>query len=64
MIGALLTPTSGEIEVDGRAIHRFSQRERAAYRRTSVGYVFQANNLIPYLTARENLLVVSAIGGN
>jgi putative ABC transport system ATP-binding protein len=37
---------------------RFSGREQAAFRRESVGYVFQANNLLPFLTARENLLVI------
>lgn len=63
MLGGLLTPTSGVIEVNGRDIASLSKREQAAYRRSTVGYVFQANNLVPYLTARENLLVISAIGG-
>lgn len=63
MAGGLLTPTSGRIEVNGREIGALSDRERAAYRRNDVGYVFQANNLLPYLTARENLMVVRAIGG-
>ena len=63
MIGGLLTPTAGSIEVNGRDIATLSKRDQAAYRRSTVGYVFQANNLVPYLTARENLLVISAIGG-
>lgn len=63
MIGGLLTPTSGSIDVDGIAVERLRGGQRAAYRRTAVGYVFQANNLIPFLTARENLLVISHIGG-
>ena len=63
MIGGLLTPTSGRIEVNGRDIARLSRGQQAAYRRESVGYVFQANNLLPYLTARENLLVMSRITG-
>lgn len=63
MIGGLLTPTSGSIRVNGRDIAQLSGRQQAAYRRRSVGYVFQANNLLPFLTARENLLVVNAIGG-
>lgn len=62
MIGGLLSPTEGRIEVDGRDIASFSDGERASYRRERVGYVFQANNLLPYLTARENLLVIKAIG--
>jgi putative ABC transport system ATP-binding protein len=63
MLGGLLTPTSGAIDVSGRDIATFSRREQAAYRRTTVGYVFQSNNLVPYLTARENLMVMSQIGG-
>lgn len=61
MIGGLLTPTSGAIAVNGRDIAGLSARQKAAYRRNSVGYVFQANNLLPFLTARENLLVMGAI---
>lgn len=63
MIGGLLTPTSGSIVVDGEAIDRFDARRLAAYRRSRVGFVFQANNLLPFLTARENLLVMADIGG-
>ncbi|HEX5163923.1 MAG TPA: ABC transporter ATP-binding protein [Thermomicrobiales bacterium] len=62
MIGGLLTPTSGAISLAGRDIARMSSGQLAAFRRQSVGYVFQANNLLPYLTARENLLVMEAIG--
>lgn len=63
MIGGLLTPTSGSIQVNGRDIAHLGGRQQAEYRRRSVGYVFQANNLLPFLTARENLMVVNAIGG-
>lgn len=61
MIGGLLTPSEGSIEVDGRDISRLSKGEQAAFRRSSVGYVFQANNLLPFLTARENLMVIQSI---
>jgi putative ABC transport system ATP-binding protein len=63
MLGGLLTPTRGSIAVDGREIGTLSAGARAEYRRSRVGYVFQANNLLPFLTARENLLVMRAIGG-
>lgn len=63
MVGGLLTPTSGAIEVNGRDIAGLNRGQQAAYRRESVGYVFQANNLLPFLTARENLLVISRITG-
>lgn len=63
MIGGLLTPSSGEILVNGHDIGRYNRGQQAAYRRESVGYVFQANNLLPYLTARENLLLMARISG-
>lgn len=63
MVGGLLTPTSGAIEVNGRDIAGLNRGQQAAYRRESVGYVFQANNLLPFLTARENLLLMSQITG-
>lgn len=63
MIGGLLTPTSGAILVNGRDIARLKSRDLVRYRRESVGFVFQANNLVPYLTGRENLLLVQAITG-
>lgn len=63
MIGALLKPTSGSITVNGSEVGRLSGRAAAAYRRQSIGYVFQANNVVPYLTARENLLLMRSIRG-
>lgn len=62
MIGGLLTPSSGSVRVNDRDITRLSPAQRARYRRDRVGFVFQANNLIPFLTARENLLIMSEIG--
>lgn len=61
MIGGLLTPTSGNIEVYGKSIATFSSSQLSQYRRTSVGYVFQANNLVPFLTTRENLLIANSV---
>ncbi|GIW14034.1 MAG: ABC transporter ATP-binding protein [Tepidiforma sp.] len=61
MIGGLLTPTRGTIDVNGRDIAQLRGKALAEYRRTKVGFVFQANNLLPYLTARENLLVMARI---
>lgn len=62
MIGGLLRPTSGSIRVSDQEISRLSGGERARYRRDGVGYVFQANNLILFLTARENLTIMYEIG--
>jgi len=63
MVGGLLTPTAGQIDVNGRDIAGLSSADRATFRRDSVGFVFQANNLLPYLTARQNLMVLKSIGG-
>ena len=60
--GALLTPTSGTVEVGGRDITGLSGSELTRFRRESVGFVFQTVNLVPFLTARENLLVVDELG--
>ena len=57
--GALSTPTAGAVTVGGNALSSLSERQRTAFRRRHVGFVFQALNLVPFLTARENLLVVA-----
>jgi putative ABC transport system ATP-binding protein len=56
--GALLSPTSGTVRVGEHDITAFGPRRRTAFRRDHVGFVFQSVNLVPYLTAEENLLVV------
>ena len=63
MLGGLLRPSAGSILVNGREIGALTGGEAAAYRRESVGYVFQANNLVSYLTGRENLLLIQFIAG-
>ena len=60
--GALLQPTAGVVEVGGQDITGFSGRELTRFRRESVGFVFQTVNLVPFLTARENLVVVDELG--
>ena len=55
MIGALDVPTSGRIRIAGREITGAGRRELAAYRRSTVGFVFQTFNLFPALTAVENV---------
>ena len=62
LAGALLTPTSGEIRVDGDDITRYGARARTRYRRDRVGFVFQGSNMVPFLTARENLFLVADFG--
>jgi putative ABC transport system ATP-binding protein len=60
--GGILSPTAGRVLVGGRDISGYSPRELTDFRRESVGFVFQTVNLVPFLTARENLLVVDEIG--
>lgn len=55
MIGALDTPTRGEVLVSGVAISRITSLERSFFRCRHIGYVFQSYNLIPFLTAVENV---------
>lgn len=63
IIAGLLQPTSGEIVIGGQPVHLRSAAEAARFRRTEVGLVFQEHHLVPYLTARENLLLVPHLSG-
>ena len=63
IIGGLLTPTSGQMLIGGDDVAQFDARARSRYRRDQVGFVFQSSNLVPFLTARENLLLVGEFGG-
>ncbi len=55
MLGGIDTPTSGRVVIDGEDISSSSQRELTLFRREKVGFVFQFFNLIPTLTAEENV---------
>ncbi len=55
IIGGLDRPTSGRVIVDGTNITELGERELAAWRSSSIGFVFQQYNLIPVLTALENV---------
>ncbi len=60
--GGILSPTAGTVVVAGADITGYSARRLTDFRREHVGFVFQTVNLVPFLTARENLLVVDEIG--
>ncbi|MDQ2677686.1 MAG: ABC transporter ATP-binding protein [Actinomycetota bacterium] len=60
--GGLLSPSSGSVVVDGQDISDYSTKQLTQFRSETVGFVFQAVNLVPFLTARENLLVVDEMG--
>jgi len=55
MLAALLQPTSGRILLDGQDLAEMDDKERVALRREKIGFTFQANNLVPYLNALENV---------
>jgi putative ABC transport system ATP-binding protein len=61
--GGLLAPTSGTVVVGGVDISNHTPKELTEFRRTKVGFVFQSVNLVPFLTAEENLLVVNEMAG-
>ena len=67
LIGCLDTPTSGEIAIDGEPVSALSPGRRADLRASKLGFVFQTFNLIPVLTAYENVeypLLIHRRGGN
>jgi putative ABC transport system ATP-binding protein len=61
--GGLLSATEGSVVVGGNEITGLSPKELTAFRRDNVGFVFQSVNLVPFLNAEENLLVVDELGG-
>lgn len=61
--GGLDTPTSGEVSIEGTPLSSLSRKGLAALRRQSVGYVFQDFNLIPALTAAENVALPRELDG-
>ena len=56
LIGALDTPTSGNVLIDGKDIFSMKDRNQTIFRRRNIGFVFQSFNLIPELTVEQNIL--------
>ncbi|MDR2823777.1 MAG: ABC transporter ATP-binding protein [Prevotellaceae bacterium] len=63
LIGGLDTPTSGKIEIDGNDISALSEKQMTEFRLRNIGFIFQAYNLIPVLTAKENVSFVMDLQG-
>ncbi len=55
ILAALLQPSSGQILLDGQDLAKMGDKERVSMRREKIGFTFQANNLVPYLSAVENV---------
>jgi putative ABC transport system ATP-binding protein len=63
-LAGILTPDSGEIWFDGRRIDTLSEAERSALRRDHFGFVFQFGQLVPELTAEENIALPLLLAGS
>lgn len=64
ILAALLTPTSGQVLIDGQDLAQMNEKRRVKLRREKIGFTFQSNNLIPYLTARENVEFMLRLNNN
>ena len=64
LLGGMDTATDGEIDLDGKNVTAFNKRELTEYRRHDVGFVFQFYNLMPNLTALENVEIAVEICDN
>ena len=56
MIGALDTPSSGKVFIDGKDIFSMKERNLTVFRRRNIGFIFQSFNLIPELTVEQNII--------
>jgi putative ABC transport system ATP-binding protein len=63
ILAALLTASSGAVRVDGQDLARMTEKQRVELRRKKIGFTFQTNNLIPYLTALENVEFMLRLNG-
>jgi putative ABC transport system ATP-binding protein len=63
ILAALLSPTSGQVFIDGQDLSQMNDKERVKLRREKIGFTFQSNNLIPFLTAQENVEFMLRLNG-
>ncbi len=63
MLGGMLSPSSGRVLLGGRSVYDLNSDGRARLRKENVGFVFQTFNLVPYLTALENVLIPLYLAG-
>jgi putative ABC transport system ATP-binding protein len=64
ILGGLTPPTSGTIHIDGRDLLKMTDTERTDLRKKTVGFVFQKYNLLPTLSAEDNIAIARDIAGN
>ncbi len=63
ILAALLTPSSGQVLIDGQDLAKMGEGQRVGLRREKIGFTFQSNNLIPFLTAQENVEFMLRLNG-
>ena len=63
ILAALLTPRSGKVMIDGQDLAKMAEAQRVALRRQKIGFTFQSNNLIPFLSAAENVEFMLRLNG-
>jgi len=63
ILAALLSPTSGQVLIDGQDLSQMNEKRRVKLRREKIGFTFQSNNLIPFLTAQENVEYMLRLNG-
>ena len=63
LIGGLAVPSAGSVFIGDTDIARLNERERANFRREKIGIVFQTDNLIPFLTTLENVMLPMQLAG-
>jgi putative ABC transport system ATP-binding protein len=62
-IGGLLTPTKGQVTIGQTQLYQLKSKERAQFRRENLGFIFQTFELLPYLTALENVMLPLHLAG-
>ena len=63
LVGGMLSPSQGQVRIEGESIYDLTSDQRSALRKQKIGFVFQTFNLVPYLTALENVQVPLALAG-
>jgi putative ABC transport system ATP-binding protein len=63
ILGGLTAPTEGKVTIDGKDLAAMSNAQRTELRKSTVGFVFQKYNLLPTLSAEDNIKIVEYIGG-
>jgi len=63
ILGGLTPPTAGTVQIDGKDLGGMTNQQRTNLRKTTVGFVFQKYNLLPTLSAEDNIKIVEYIGG-